>query len=151
MFKKGDAVTIVNSYDCTGTVKVRHYLVSSWGKKQGTLIRKDDGSNAEFRVYTQDANSLQGIRSSRIMPTAEYSTALALRIAEEFIADEHKRARARYETNTKPDDPHYMPYAGTVEQNLAFEQRIWERHNATAWAAAVQPERHTAIIWLGQK
>ena len=139
MFKKGDAVTTVNSYDTTGTVCVRHYLITSWGKKQATLIRKDDGSNAEFRVYTQSANRLQGVRSSRIMPTAEYNTVLALRIAEEFVADEHKRARERYETTkAKYSAPGYVPYAGTVEQNLAFEQMIWERHNATAWAAAVQ-------------
>lgn len=137
-FKKGDAVTMISSYDSTGTVSVRHYLVTSWGKKQGTLIRKDDGSNAEFRVYAKDATLVQGIRSRRIIPTSEYSTILALNVAHEFVQDEQKRAADRYSNAMeKMAAPGYVPYAGTVQSNIDFEQMIWDKHNAVAWLPAV--------------
>lgn len=134
-YTKGDLVTIVGSWDSTGTVYVRDYVVSSWGAKQATLVRVDDGSNAQFRVYTARDNEVQGIRSSRLIPTAEYSDALALQFAEEFIADEDKRAESRLvwvienfgENGSRGHD----------RNRIEFENRIYATHKATAWKAAV--------------
>jgi hypothetical protein len=126
-FKKGDAITIIRSWNDAGAVCVRHYTVASWGKKQGTLLRQDDGSNAEFRVYTERASTLQGIHSKHVMATSDYSDTLALQIAEEFIADEKTRASARMaRAESSPGQPY-----------LDFERRLYADHNSTAWKAEV--------------
>jgi hypothetical protein len=136
-FKKGDKVTRIASYNRTGTVYVRHYVVTSWGKKQATLVRVDDGSNAEFRVYTQTADCLQGVASWRIMATADYTDALGLEIAAEFIADEHKRASARWARAQANFAAGGIPYAGTLESNLKHERGVFADHNAVAWVPAI--------------
>lgn len=122
MFKKGDKVTRISSWDSVGAVSVTEYTVASWGKKQATLI-KTDGSNAEFRVSTADASRVQGIHSTRFMLTADYTEAHALAFAAECIADEHARAveRLNWRENATKE----------------FEQGIYARHLAVKWAAAV--------------
>jgi hypothetical protein len=128
MFKKGDLVTRIVSWDHTGTVSVTHYVVSSWGKRQATLIKVDDLTNAKFRVYTGRANLLQGIHSAKMVATADYSEAVALQFAADCIADEHKRAVAHMEWVTERGDSRYLEH----------ERGVFARHNATAWKAAVR-------------
>jgi hypothetical protein len=125
-FKKGDLVTRIASWDRTGTVYVTHYIVSSWGKQQATLIKVNDLTNAKFRVYTDRAELVQGIHSSKIIATVDYSDALALQLAAEWIADEHERAAAR------------LLWATGRGQHLDFERTLFAEHNATAWTPAVK-------------
>jgi hypothetical protein len=135
-FKKGHLVTIVGSWNQFGTVYVRDFVVTSWGKKQATLVRTDDGSNAEFRVYTgADAYPVQGIRSQRIMATADYSDTLAMQIAEEFIVDEDKRAESRLAWVIE----HYGENGtrGHDRSRIEFENGVYARHKATPWKAEV--------------
>lgn len=139
MFKKGDLVTRIASWDHTGTVYVTHYVVSSWGKKQATLVKVNDGSNTKFRAYTKEAGRLQGIHSCTIVPTADYSEELGLYFAARFIADEHSCAKKRFlSTRAHYSDPNCVPYVGTRQENLVHEQGVFDRHNAVAWKAAVQ-------------
>jgi hypothetical protein len=121
-FKKGDKVTIVASWDDKGAVYVRHYIVASWGKKQGTLVRVDDNSNAEFRVYTARASVLQGLHSQVIMASGDYSEAAALELAAKFIADEIARVEARWVwAQGRSDTTH-----------LEFERGLYAREMARA-------------------
>ena len=134
-FKKGDLVTRIASWDSTGTVYATHYIVSSWGKKQATLVKVNDGTNAEFRVYTADADRVHGVRSSKFIATADYTETLAMAFAVECIADENKLADSRLawvienfgENGTRGHD----------RSLIEFEQNIYARHKATTWAAAV--------------
>lgn len=125
-FKKGDKVTRIASWDQFGTVYVTHYIVSSWGKKQATLVKVDDLTNAKFRVYTADASRIQGTHSSMIVATADYIEAVALQFAVDCIADENRRAIGRKEWNEQ---------RGTYD---AHEQRIFAEHNAVAWTPRVK-------------
>lgn len=126
-FKKGDLVTRIGSWDHTGTVFATHYVVSSWGKKQATLVKVNDGTNAKFRVYTADAERIQGIRSSRIIATADYTEALAMAFAVECIADEDKLAIERMGWATERNDA----------RNLEHERGVYARHKATPWQPKV--------------
>lgn len=127
-FKKGELVTRLGSWDQTGTIFVEHYIVSSWGKKQATLVKVGDLSNAKFRVYTEAgrASRLQGIWSWRIIATADYSEEVGMEFARECIADEHRRATERLQRAMA---------RGTYEE---FETDLFAKHNATAWAPAVR-------------
>lgn len=138
-FKKGDLVTRIASWDRTGTVYVTHYIVSSWGKQQATLVKVGDLTNAKFRVYTADADLIQGIRSAKIIATADYSDAVALAFAVECIADEDRRAEHRLAWNkSRAASGEFQPY-GTYDTAamLEHEQSVYDNHKATPWAAKV--------------
>jgi hypothetical protein len=138
MFKKGDKVTRIASYNLTGTVYVQHFVVSSWGKQQATLVRVDDGSNAKFRIYTEHATLLQGIWSSKIIATADYNESVALEFAAQCIDDEHKRAEERHERALAlHDDPKYVPAVPRASLT-AFEDKVYSDHKAVAWKAAIK-------------
>jgi hypothetical protein len=135
-FKKGDLVTRIGSWDQTGTVYVTHYIVSSWGKQQATLVKVGDLTNAKFRVYTDSATLIQGIHSSTIIPTADYSEALAMQLAKDWIADEDRRASDRLNWNLTREFNAYGAYDRPAM--IKFEQRVYDEHKATPWQAAVK-------------
>lgn len=128
MFKKGDLVTRIASWDSRGTVYVTHYVVSSWGKRQATLVKVADSTNAKFRIYTDRDQALQGIHSSKIVATAGYTEAMALQFAVDCIADEHRRAVERMAWAIERNDA----------RNLEHENGVFARHNAINWVAAVR-------------
>jgi hypothetical protein len=56
MFKKGDQVVRIRSWDDKGTFVQDNLTIKSWGKVQGTVAFMHDGSMAEERVYVQHIN-----------------------------------------------------------------------------------------------
>jgi hypothetical protein len=136
-FKKGDLVTKIGSWDRFGTVNVTHYIVSSWGKKRGTLVRVADKSNAKFRVYTGHSSvvkghrsdlCIQGLHSYVIIPTADYSDDVALEYARMFITHERDRNNARYLRVSQ----------GIWSQDWEdFERGIWLKNLATELTPSV--------------
>ncbi len=136
--KKGDKVVRIASWNGKGAVYVERFLVSSWGKKQGTLIRQD-GTNAEFRIYTARANHLGGTTdSSMVVLEADYSPEVAMKFAQECVADEQARIQRRsawVEARYAPGSE--APYTGTLEENLEFERRVLAKRVAELQAPSV--------------
>jgi hypothetical protein len=128
-FKKGDKVTIVASWDHLGAVYVRHFIVASWGKKQGTLLRVDDNSNAEFRVYTARASVTQGLHSQAVLASADYSEPVALELAAKFIADEFARIESRWA---------WAQGRGPGLTDIAFESGLYQRERARSLRPSVK-------------
>lgn len=127
MFKKGQQIVRIASCDRAGTVCAECYIVASWGKKQATLIRQD-GSNAEFRVYTQDASIQQGTNSILYVLASDYSDAVAQKFAEECVAEGIRRIERRWaHAQERARQPFHIPYAGTIAQELEFEQGVFQR------------------------
>lgn len=137
MYKKGDLVTRIASWNQFGTVYVTHFVVSSWGKKQATLIKINDGTNAKFRVYTADVSRNQGMHSYVIIPTSEYSDELAMVHAAAFIKEEDSRAEARWQ-HAQDRYPTYEAY-GSYDKDamLKHERKVYDDHKAVAWVAKV--------------
>lgn len=123
--KKGDKVTMISGHDNDGVFSVRHYTVSSWGKKQATLM-KTDGSNAEFRVYTADITKMHGVRSSMIVHTAYYTEQMALDFAVAAVAHQRALDNHRYWWVSAKMEPKYW-----TQDREDFERMIWVRALAT--------------------
>lgn len=124
--KKGDEVTVIGTWDRKGTVYVSHYVVRSAGKKQIHLI-KLDGSNAEYRTYRASVGAVfQMSDPFTIVPTEEYTGALAMDWAVVCLAEFTRRIEARKAMHEA---------RGTYD---AFEQRVYADNIAELHEPRVQ-------------
>lgn len=92
-FKKGDKVYLFGLWSDSGTWYFEPFTVSSWGQKQGTLVR-DDGSNFKRQVYPSRVNI--GPRSWHIEHVADVADprAKALELSIAYVDAERARKQA---------------------------------------------------------
>jgi hypothetical protein len=51
--KKGTEVWLFGNYDGKATVRALRLTIMSWGAKQGTAVRVENGKNIETRLYVE--------------------------------------------------------------------------------------------------